>query len=90
MTFNHALQRTRRERRGCNRCVPCAGSLSLGLGITSSHMIARQTILWWALMPLAFIVQVNGQSNWTDKSPHKTELEDEAELTGVVSVVPPR
>ena len=28
--FNHALQRTRRERRGCNRCVPCAGSLSLG------------------------------------------------------------
>ena len=27
---NHALQRTRRERRGCNRCVPCAGSLSLG------------------------------------------------------------
>jgi hypothetical protein len=27
---NQALQRTRRERRGCNRCVPCAGSLSLG------------------------------------------------------------
>src|SRR5689334_20515003 len=26
---NHALQRTRRERRGCNRCVPRAGSLSL-------------------------------------------------------------
>jgi hypothetical protein len=25
---NHALQRTRRERRGCNRCVPWAGSLS--------------------------------------------------------------
>ena len=25
---NHALQRTRRERRGCNRRVPCAGSLS--------------------------------------------------------------
>src|SRR6185369_14151707 len=23
-------QRTRRERRGCNRCRPCAGSLSLG------------------------------------------------------------
>jgi len=30
LTPNHALQRTRRERRGCNRCVPCAGSLSLG------------------------------------------------------------
>jgi hypothetical protein len=30
---NHALQRlTRRERRGCNRCVPCAGSLS-SLGV---------------------------------------------------------
>ncbi len=27
---NHVLQRTRRERRGCNRCVPSAGSLSLG------------------------------------------------------------
>jgi len=27
---NHALQRTRRGRRGCNCCVPCAGSLSLG------------------------------------------------------------
>src|SRR4029434_9449982 len=27
--LNHALQRTRRERRSCNRCVPCAGSLSL-------------------------------------------------------------
>ena len=30
-TPNHALQRTRRERRGCKRCVPCAGSLSLGV-----------------------------------------------------------
>ena len=30
MTANHALQRTRRERRGCNPRVPCAGSLSLG------------------------------------------------------------
>ncbi len=27
---NHALQRTRREHRGCNPCVPCAGSLSFG------------------------------------------------------------
>jgi len=27
---NHALQRTRRERRGCNRRLPCAGSLSFG------------------------------------------------------------
>ncbi|MDB6027086.1 MAG: hypothetical protein JWM68_3309 [Verrucomicrobiales bacterium] len=29
-TPNHALQRTRRERRGCNPRVPCPGSLSLG------------------------------------------------------------
>ena len=29
MTPNHTLQRTRRERRGCNPRVPCAGSLSL-------------------------------------------------------------
>jgi len=37
---NHALQRTRRERRGCNRCVPCAGSLSLARSATS-HIIMR-------------------------------------------------
>ena len=36
-SFNHALQRTRRGRRGCNRCVPCAGSLSLGLGRSNAH-----------------------------------------------------
>jgi hypothetical protein len=30
MTANHALQRTRHERRGCHRGVPRAGSLSLG------------------------------------------------------------
>ena len=27
---NHALQRTRHGVVVCNRCVPCAGSLSLG------------------------------------------------------------
>ncbi len=27
MKWANALQRTRRERRGCNPCVPCAGSL---------------------------------------------------------------
>jgi hypothetical protein len=30
-TFRFAEAQTRRERRGCHRCVPCAGSLSLGL-----------------------------------------------------------
>src|ERR1041385_2640761 len=29
MRANHALQRIRRERRGCHHCLPCAGSLSL-------------------------------------------------------------
>jgi hypothetical protein len=33
----YALQRTRRERRGCNRCAPCAGSLSLGRPGRTSH-----------------------------------------------------
>jgi len=34
---NHALQRTRRGRRGCNHCVPCAGSLSLGRSPDTEH-----------------------------------------------------
>ena len=28
--FNPSWHLTRRERRGCHRCIPCAGSLSLG------------------------------------------------------------
>ena len=36
---NHALQRTRHGVAVCNRCVPCAGSLSLG----------RSTLLWVAV-----------------------------------------
>jgi len=31
-SFNRALERTRSRMRDCNRCVMCAGSLSLGLG----------------------------------------------------------
>ena len=35
---NHALQRTRPSRSGCNRGVSWAGSLSLGsLGVSSRH-----------------------------------------------------
>src|SRR6185295_7523420 len=37
---NHALQRTRRERRGCHRGVPCAGSLSLGRSAKMRHLFA--------------------------------------------------
>src|ERR1044071_2621686 len=36
---NHVLQRTRRGRRGCHRCVPCAGSLSVGRA-TSHTLLA--------------------------------------------------
>jgi hypothetical protein len=35
----NALQRTRRERRGCNPRVPCAGSLSLGRSAASQHLV---------------------------------------------------
>jgi len=35
---NHARQRTRRERRGCNRSVPRAGSLSLGREVFSCEL----------------------------------------------------
>jgi hypothetical protein len=42
MPPNHALQRTRRERRGCNRCVPCAGSLSLGRSTTPGYAFGRK------------------------------------------------
>jgi hypothetical protein len=38
---NHALQRTRRGRRGCNRGVPCAGSLSLGRSAIKYHGYAK-------------------------------------------------
>jgi hypothetical protein len=47
---NYALQRTRRERRGCNRCVPCAGSLILSRSIPNMHPLieqAKQTIAAW-------------------------------------------
>jgi len=33
---------TRRERRGCNPCVPCAGSLSLGRSAEAAQFINRQ------------------------------------------------
>lgn len=30
MKSEHVLKRTRGERRSCNHCIPCGGSLSLG------------------------------------------------------------
>src|SRR5438067_12562861 len=38
---NHALQRTRPSRSGCNPRVPRAGSLSLGLGSTSEKRMQQ-------------------------------------------------
>jgi hypothetical protein len=35
--FNPPWHLTRRERRGCNSSVPCAGSLSLGRSASSRH-----------------------------------------------------
>jgi len=48
---NHALQRTRPERRGCNRCVPRAGSLSLG---RYPKMRALRFLFFFASMTAAF------------------------------------
>ena len=48
---NHALQRTRRERRGCNRGVPCAGSLSLGRSPQQSKPIVMRPIF----IPMFFL-----------------------------------
>src|SRR6266404_1872451 len=55
-SFNHALQRTRRERRGCNRCVPCAGSLNLGLGRNNSLNHERTIINMKTTILLCFVV----------------------------------
>lgn len=43
-TPNHALQRTRRERRGCNRSVPWAGSLSLGRSAKMDHAMSTERV----------------------------------------------
>ena len=45
---NHALQRTRHERRGCNRGVPRAGSLSLGRSAKEAMATLDQLLLFSA------------------------------------------
>src|SRR5213594_1021897 len=35
-------------------------------------MITRQIRIWLAVMPMMIALPVGAQSNWTDKSPHKT------------------
>jgi pimeloyl-ACP methyl ester carboxylesterase len=37
-------------------------------------MIAPQTRLWWVLVPMMFALHINAQSEWVDKSPHKTSF----------------
>jgi hypothetical protein len=76
--LNHALQRTRRERRGCSPCVLCAGSLSLGRWrLTFMHrfiayfsLIAATMILGGCVVPLSpltdearIVSPVAGQTN---------------------------
>jgi hypothetical protein len=55
---NHALQRTRPSRRGCNRGVPCAGSLSLGRSATERAGKGRMllpifAVVGWAVVGLS-------------------------------------
>jgi hypothetical protein len=49
---NHALQRTRPSRPGCNRCVPCAGSLSLV--VRHHHTLMKKLITTIACSLLLF------------------------------------
>lgn len=49
---NYALQRTRRERRGYNRCVPCAGSLSLGRCAAARGVTGSETKEYNALLEI--------------------------------------
>jgi len=44
------------------------------LGITIFRMIARQTISWSVLMALVLTLHADAQSNWVDKSPHRSEF----------------
>jgi len=37
-------------------------------------MKTRRTKIWWVFASLALTVPIHAQSNWTDKSPHKTEF----------------
>jgi hypothetical protein len=67
MRANHTLHLTRRERHGCNHCVPCAGSLS-SLGSIEHHMtIMKSRIIrfaWACVLSSAFV----GCSNSTPKT----------------------
>ena len=35
-------------------------------------MMTRQTTIWSGVMPLMFALHLDAQSDWADKSPHKT------------------
>lgn len=48
MKSEHTLKRTWGERRSCNHCIPCGGSLSLGsLGIATRTMLKPLFILFF-------------------------------------------
>jgi len=73
---NHALQRTRRVRRGCNHCLPCAGSLSLDVSVMTLRrlfllftvaLIFNPRIAWSEMdLKMVPIVSVSAKG-WTIK-----------------------
>jgi non-heme chloroperoxidase len=48
--------------------------VSLRNRVTTSRRKTRPGKLWWLFVSLAFTLQVDAQSDWTDKSPHKNEF----------------
>jgi len=70
MLANHTPRRTRRERRGCNHCVPYAGSLRLVMRSTHSRM-KTSARLAGALLAVLLTSHAMGQAlllttrNWT-------------------------
>src|SRR5262245_48029947 len=70
-TPNHALQRTRRERRGCNRCLPCAGSLSLGR--STNHDQVTESALCLPVVQPPRLVHQRGPRNGSPEQEVKAE-----------------
>jgi hypothetical protein len=61
MTANHTPQRTQHHAIGCNRCVPCAGSLSLGLGVLTKRILRCLLMLLFCSSCSSFIA-VSGRN----------------------------
>jgi len=72
MTPNHALQRTRRGRRGCNRGVPCAGSRGSRLIVRRRCALINASAVAWAVF-VTLIVGCGPQLNLPPKSIAKSD-----------------